>query len=97
MKHLAAVGSGWFCETFGRAVEPLWCEPEDDMRVAPDESTTEILAFHARARAAADLAFDELPLDVLGTAWSNRGANGCSPAQPPRFTAARRARARCEP
>lgn len=70
VKHLAAVEYGWFCETFGRAVEPLWCEPGDDMRVAPDESTAEILAFHARARAAADLALDELPLDTLGTAWS---------------------------
>lgn len=39
------------------------------MRVEPDESTADILAFYARARAAADRVIEELALDDLGKAW----------------------------
>ncbi|MFI6445780.1 DinB family protein [Kitasatospora sp. NPDC050543] len=72
VKHLASVEYGWFCETFGRPVEPLWFDPftDEDMRAAPDESTASIVEFYGRARAAADRSVDELPLDALGTSWN---------------------------
>ncbi|WP_212914700.1 DinB family protein [Streptomyces sp. TS71-3] len=72
VKHLAAVEYGWFCETFGRQVEPLPFDPDDenaDLRVAPGETTADVLAFYARARAAADGVIGELDLDATGTAW----------------------------
>src|SRR6185503_17906587 len=49
IKHLAAVEYGWFCQTFGRATEPL---PFDDravnadLRATPDETPDGILAFY---------------------------------------------------
>jgi uncharacterized damage-inducible protein DinB len=72
VKHLASVEYGWFCSTFGRESEPLWFDPfkEEDMTVADTESTTDIVEFYGRARAAADLAIAELDLDTLGTSWS---------------------------
>ena len=72
VKHLGAVEYGWFCETFGREIEPLPFDdqdPEADLRVRPDETTEDVLAFYARARAAADRALDELDLEDTGTAW----------------------------
>jgi hypothetical protein len=69
---LAAVEYGWFCQTFGRATEPLPFDDDDvnaDLRVEPDETTEGILAFYGRARAAADQVIDELELDATGTAW----------------------------
>jgi hypothetical protein len=70
LKHLACMEYGWFCETFGRETEPL---PDvhggEDMRVGPDETTADIVAFYGRARAAADRAIGELALDDVGTAW----------------------------
>jgi len=72
VKHLASVEYGWFCETFGRATEQLpfvQDDPEADMRVAPDESTADILAFYARATAAANQVIDELDVEDTGTAW----------------------------
>ena len=72
VKHLASVEYGWFCETFGRATEQLpfvQDDPEADMRVAPDESTADILAFYARATAAANQVIDELDIEDTGTAW----------------------------
>jgi uncharacterized damage-inducible protein DinB len=72
VKHLAAVEYGWFCDTFGRPGEPLPFDEDDpdaDLRVNPDETTEAVLAFHARARAAADRTIDELDLDDTGTAW----------------------------
>ncbi|MEU6731855.1 DinB family protein [Streptomyces physcomitrii] len=71
VKHLASVEYGWFCETFGRQVEPLWFDPasEEDMSLGPGETSAQILAFHDRARAAADAVIEELPLDALGTSW----------------------------
>lgn len=70
-KHLASVEYGWFVETFGGRVEPLWFDPysAEDMR-ADDDSTTRITEFYGRARAAADAVIAELPLDHLGRpAW----------------------------
>ncbi|MFJ6568239.1 DinB family protein [Streptomyces sp. NPDC091292] len=70
VKHLATVEYGWFCETFGRAHEPLWFDAEtEDMALGPDETPEQILAFYGRARAAADAAIEETGLDALGTAW----------------------------
>jgi len=72
VKHLAAVEYGWFCETFGRETEPLPFsddDPEADMRVAPDETTADIVAFYERARSAADEVLDAVDLDETGTAW----------------------------
>ncbi|MBA3373672.1 MAG: DinB family protein [Actinomycetota bacterium] len=72
VKHLAAVEYGWFCETFGRDTEPLPFDeddPEADLRVAPSETTPDVIAFYGRARAAADQVIDQLGVDDLGTAW----------------------------
>ncbi|MQA88109.1 MAG: DUF664 domain-containing protein [Streptosporangiales bacterium] len=72
VKHLAAVEYGWFCQTFGRKTEPLPFDEDDenaDLRVTPEETTADILAFYGRARAAADKVIDELGLDDVGTAW----------------------------
>ncbi|GAA3478304.1 DinB family protein [Streptomyces yanii] len=73
VKHLATVEYGWFCTPFGRETEKLWFDAStEDMAVAPDETTADILAFYARARAAADRAIEEIPLDTIGTAWNGR-------------------------
>jgi hypothetical protein len=53
VKHLAAVEYGWFCETFGFAVEPLPFsddDPDADLRVEPGETTADVLGFYDRAR-----------------------------------------------
>jgi uncharacterized damage-inducible protein DinB len=72
VKHLAAVEYGWFCETFGREVEPLpfdTDDPEADMRIEQSETTAGIVEFYARACAAADDVINDLSLDAVGTAW----------------------------
>ena len=72
VKHLGAVEYGWFVATFGRATEPLPFDEDDpdaDLRVAPHETTEDVLAFYGRARAAADRVIDELDLDDTGRAW----------------------------
>ncbi|WP_436496030.1 DinB family protein [Actinokineospora sp. HUAS TT18] len=72
VKHLASVEYGWFCETFGKPVEPFWFDPatEEDSRIAPGETTADILAFYGRARKAADQVIAESDLDTLGTSWA---------------------------
>lgn len=75
VKHLAAVEYGWFCETFGRESEPLPFDPGDpdsDLRVGPQESAADIVAFYGRARAAANKVIDELPVEDLGTSWQGQ-------------------------
>jgi uncharacterized damage-inducible protein DinB len=72
VKHLAYTEYGWFCETFGRDFipSPDISEKDDaEMRVAPDESTAQILAFYARARTDADTVIDDLDVEALGNAW----------------------------
>ena len=72
VKHLAAVEYGWFCGTFGRETEPLPFDDDDpdaDLRVEPEETTADLLAFYGRARAAADRAIDEVGLEETGMAW----------------------------
>ena len=73
VKHLAAVEYGWFCHTFGRETEPLPLVDDDpmaDMRAGPDETTDDILAFYARAQAAADQVIDDLDVEHIGTSWA---------------------------
>ncbi|MFE9364756.1 DinB family protein [Streptomyces sp. NPDC006978] len=73
VKHLATVEYGWFCGTFGRETEEFWFDSSaDDMTIAPDETTERILAFYARARAAADLSMAETDLDTTGASWNGR-------------------------
>jgi hypothetical protein len=72
VKHLASVEYGWFCATFDRPHEPLGFDMHDenaDFRVAPDEPTSDVLAFWSRARTAANEAVAEIDLDTTGTAW----------------------------
>ncbi|MFF7747949.1 DinB family protein [Streptomyces sp. NPDC007971] len=72
VKHLASVEYGWFVETFGGEGETLWFDPykNEDMRIAPGETTEQIVAFYGRARAAADRMITELPLAAQGRpAW----------------------------
>ncbi len=73
VKHLAAVEYGWFCHTFGREAEELPFDDDDpdaDLRVEPDETTDDILAFYARAQVAADQVIDELDVEDIGTSWA---------------------------
>jgi uncharacterized damage-inducible protein DinB len=72
VKHLASVEYGWFCETFGRPTEPLPFDDDDedaDLRVTPEESVDDIVAFYDRARSAADSVIIGLALDDVGHAW----------------------------
>jgi uncharacterized damage-inducible protein DinB len=72
VKHLGAVEYGWFCTTFGRTTEPLPFDeddPEADLRIRPEETTEDVLAFYGRARAAADQVIGELDMEDTGTAW----------------------------
>ena len=72
VKHLASVEYGWFCSTFGRPSQEVPFEesdPDADWRVEPGESTADVLAYYARARAAADATLAELDLADTGTAW----------------------------
>jgi uncharacterized damage-inducible protein DinB len=73
VKHLAAVEYWWFCLPFGRPTEPLPFDDDDpdaDLRVEPDETAADLLAFYERARAAADRAIDETGLEETGTSES---------------------------
>jgi len=76
VKHLAAVEYGWFCLTFDREYEPLPFDENDedaDLRIEPDETTGDILAFYERARKTADKAISELALEDTGTSWGRGG------------------------
>lgn len=55
------------CETFGRPSEWIAWDPDDcdaDARVEPHETTADILAYYARARAAADSVIDDIDIDI---------------------------------
>ena len=71
VKHLAAVEYGWFCDTFGRPTEslPFDDDPDADLRIEPEETTADILAFYDRARTTADRIIDEIGLEETGMAW----------------------------
>lgn len=75
VKHVAAVEYYWFCDTFARDHEPLPFrddDPDADLRVDPDESTADILAFYARARSACDAVIASLDVEATGTAGSGQ-------------------------
>jgi uncharacterized damage-inducible protein DinB len=68
VKHLASIEFGWFCETFGRPSEWIPWDPSDcdaDARVQPHETTAAILAYYARARAAADSVINDFDIDTV--------------------------------
>ncbi len=72
VKHLAAVEYGWFCSTFGRAMEPMPFDEEDpeaDLRIEPGEKTQDLVDFYSRACRAADVVIGEVGIEELGTAW----------------------------
>jgi hypothetical protein len=71
VQHLAAAVYGWFCSTFGREIEPLPCDHDEDadLRVDDDWTTADVVAFYRRAWVAADAMIDEHDLDETGTAW----------------------------
>ncbi|MFD2082750.1 Protein of unknown function [Actinopolymorpha cephalotaxi] len=66
VKHLASIEFGWFCETFGRPSEWIPWDPEDwdaDARIEPYETTAGVLAYYARARAAADAVIGDMDIE----------------------------------
>lgn len=75
VQHLAGSEYQWFCEVFGRPAEPIpHFDPDDPgdpaaMRVAATQTTADVLAYYARACAAADSAIGELAMEATGTAW----------------------------
>ena len=75
VRHLAAVEYEWCCRTFGRSTDPFVTITDDDpdgFLVAPTETVDDVLAYHDRARAAADAVLDALTLDAVATAWFGR-------------------------
>jgi hypothetical protein len=80
VKHLADCEYGWFCWTFGRATEPggNWSrfvgprsadDDDNDEWLSPDDTAAAMVAYFGRARAAADLAIDNLGMDAVGSAF----------------------------
>lgn len=72
VNHLGSVEYGWFCGTFGRPSEELDYDendPDRDLRVEPDETLAEVVAYYDRACAAADVAIAELDLAATGRTW----------------------------
>lgn len=72
VKHLGAMEYEWFCDTFGVETEPLPLDDDDenaDLRIEPQDTTEEIVAFYGRARAAADKVIESREIEDLGTAW----------------------------
>jgi uncharacterized damage-inducible protein DinB len=72
VKHLAYTEYGWFCEPFGRDFVPSPAVDDKDdleMTVTADETTADIIAFYAKARADADAAIEALDVEALGDAW----------------------------
>lgn len=71
VKHLAVVEYGWFSDTFDGPNEPLPFDPADedaDFRIEPAETTAEVLAYYARARAAADQVVADNDIDTIAQA-----------------------------
>lgn len=72
VKHNAAVGAGYLCDTFGRpfALTRTWfsddADPNEDMYAAAHESRADVLAFWDEAWAASDETVTSLSLDSLG-------------------------------
>lgn len=79
VKHLVAVESSYFGDTFGRPLpdRPAWLSdetPNADMWATAAESRDSILALYRRVIAHADVTIDTLSLDAPGTVpWWPRG------------------------
>jgi uncharacterized damage-inducible protein DinB len=77
VKHLAAVQSGYFGETFGRPFpDPLPFDEEDpqaDLWVRPDETSASVIAFYRKSWQHALETCDGLELDAVGSVpwWSD--------------------------
>ena len=72
VKHLASVEYAGFCMTFGRQTEPLPFsddDPDADLRVRPDETSDQVLAFYSRARSASDRVIDASLCKLEGGTW----------------------------
>jgi uncharacterized damage-inducible protein DinB len=70
VKHLANWEYIWICRTFGETTPHLPVDDEDwdaEMRVEPHETTADVLAFYAGARAAADAVIERVDMDEIGT------------------------------
>jgi uncharacterized damage-inducible protein DinB len=70
VKHLATWEYAWICRTFGPPTEPLTLDAGEDfadLRVKPEESTADILAFYGRARTAVSQVISKVDLDEVGT------------------------------
>lgn len=72
VKHLAAVESGYFGDTFGRPMpdRPPWFDdesPNADMWATAAESRDDIIALYRRVTEHADATIEALPLDASGT------------------------------
>ncbi len=69
IKHLATWEYAWICRTFGPPTEPLTLDEGADyadLRVNPEESTADILAFYERARTAVNQVISKVDLDETG-------------------------------
>lgn len=71
VKHLAAVESGYFGDTFDRPLpdRPAWFDdetPNADMWATADQSRSEIIDLYRRVGRHADGTIDALPLDAPG-------------------------------
>jgi uncharacterized damage-inducible protein DinB len=72
VKHVAAVGAGYFGETFGRPFPdpPRWFEegpePNADMWATAEESRDDIVSLFHRTSAHADATIDALDLEAVG-------------------------------
>lgn len=72
-KHLAWVQLGWFRGTFGYPVDAFEFDeenPDADLRVEPDETTADVVAFFERSRVETDEVIHDLGLETHGTAWT---------------------------
>lgn len=71
VKHLAAVESGYFGDTFGRPLpdRPAWFDDETtsgDMWATAEQSRDDIVALYRRVAEHADATIEALPLDAPG-------------------------------
>lgn len=71
VKHVAAIESGYFGDTFGRPMpdRPAWFDdesPNADMWATAEESRSSIVELYGRVAAHADTTIETLPLDATG-------------------------------
>lgn len=69
VKHLAATEQYWLGELFGRPAEPISLAASDHAELDDGDTIGIVLAYHHRARAAADDTVRSLDLDATATTW----------------------------